>query len=159
MAKRDSTATSPVAPIINTYARLDLLLSIARIMLRAVEQRHDHHGDLQIGIEHIQVSAQLLVGLLDETSEAKDKASGKWCSDLMTDADGMGWYEARAMLALIENGAWQIMEEGHDVDKDCLATVLSDIERALGHLCKLLDKTRKSLPSPPHLVAAGLDAA
>lgn len=153
--------TTSTAPAIDTRGHVEHLRAIARMMLRAVEVRHEYQGVLNIGIEHLQVSATLLKELWDEIQEAKDMASGSWSQDLLNEvaSKGMRWYQARAMIELIESDAWQAMEKGDDISESWLAVALSDMEHGLRRLCALLDAIIESLPAPCCTAAATLKAA
>ncbi|MDE2174901.1 MAG: hypothetical protein KGJ54_06405 [Betaproteobacteria bacterium] len=103
--------------------------SVVRLTLNAVLCRHD---DSTLGVEELQAAITLLGDQWRKINELGD-----------VDLDeGMGWFQAKALIAVLNVKTWQMLEDNH---KTFDQGEITEVEHALQLLCDLLSAPSRTV--------------
>lgn len=110
-------------------ARVQRMHSVVRLTLNAVLCRHD---DSTLGVEELQAAITLLGDQWRKINELGD-----------VDLDeGMGWFQAKALIAVLNVKTWQMLEDNH---KTFDPVEIAEVEHALQLLCDLLSAPSRTV--------------
>ena len=103
--------------------------SVVRLTLNAVLCRHD---DSTLGVEELQAAITLLGDQWRKINELGD-----------VDLDeGMGWFQAKALIAVLNVKTWRMLEDNH---KTFDQGEITEVEHALQLLCDLLSAPSRTV--------------
>ena len=133
MADRNPHTKTPAARLtaVELPGRLDRLFALTRLVLSAVEDRHDYDGAMRASMSDVQVSITLLCRLHAEINDAKG-------IDAIDKESGCDWLRFGALLGLLDAEAWRMVSE---IAEQPPEDKLADLEHGLRQLVELAERT------------------